>query len=349
MSSKQDLLMLINSMRKEELEPLKSDQFDYYCNPDNKDRYTYFIIPKKSGKAPRPIAAPVKELKIILRYLNRILQALYETNKYAMGFVPGRSVRTNAAQHVNKNYVFNIDLKNFFLSIEKSRIEKTFIKQYNLAPEIADIIASLCCIRVFFEKNPSEPRYILPQGAPTSPIITNIICQKLDYQLAYLAHRFNATYSRYADDITFSSMHNIYQEKSEFMIKLRKIIATHHFKINPDKTRLQKKGSRQCVTGIVVNTKLNVTRKYIREIRSILYIWEKYGYDIAHERFCNHYIKTKGHIKQTIPELEDVLTGKLLYLKMIKGQEDSTYQTLENTFIYLICLKLTRNSSLKIK
>lgn len=93
MSSKQDLLMLINSMRKEGLEPLKSDQFDYYCNPNNEERYTCFIIPKKSGKAPRPIAAPVKELKTILCYLNRILQALYKTNKYAMGFVLGRSVQ----------------------------------------------------------------------------------------------------------------------------------------------------------------------------------------------------------------------------------------------------------------
>ncbi len=331
-TSIQELLDFINDTRTPTSEPLKLEQLEFYCNPDNQNRYIYFDIPKKSGKTPRHIASPVKELKTILHYLNYILQTQYQPNEYTMGFVPFRSVCSNAELHINKNYVFNIDLKNFFSSIEKNRIRITLTKQLHLTPAMADIIANLCCIKIYSEENLPHSQYILPQGFPTSPILTNIICQELDDELAYLAQRFNATYSRYADDITFSSMHNIYQEKSEFITKLKKIIATQQFKINPDKTRLQKKGSRQIVTGVIVNTKPNVSRKYIREIRSILHIWESFGYDVACEKFRTHYVATKGYIKPYPPKLEEVLLGKLQYLKIIKGSQDSTYQTLQYRF-----------------
>lgn len=332
-TSIQELLDFINNTRTPTSEPLKLNQLEYYCNPNNtNNRYTYFLIPKKSGKKPRLIASPTQELKIILRYLNNILQTLYIPNKYAMGFIPSRNVHSNAVLHINKNYIFNIDLKNFFPSIKKDRIKKTLIKQLHFTPFLSEVIANLCCIKVCSREDYSKSLYILPQGAPSSPVITNIICQKLDHQLAYLACQFNATYSRYADDITFSSMHNIYQEKSEFRLKLQKIIKDQHFMINPEKTRLQKKGSRQIVTGVIVNTKPNISRKYIREIRSILYIWEAFGYKIAHEKFCHHYNITKGYIKSHTPKLEEVLLGKLQYLKTIKGAQDSTYQTLQYRF-----------------
>ena len=122
-------------------------------------------------------------------------------------------------------------------------------------------------------------RCVLPQGSPASPILTNIVCINLDRRLSGLARRFKLNYTRYSDDITFSSMHNVYQENGEFMTELRRIIADQQFSINEDKTRLQKRGSRQEVTGLVVSDRVNVVRGYARSIGSLLYIWKRYGHD----------------------------------------------------------------------
>jgi retron-type reverse transcriptase len=145
-----------------------------------------------------------------------------------------------------------------------------------------------------------------------------MICDTLDRRLAGLAKRFGLHYSRYADDITFSSMHYVYAKNGEFRKELIRIIKSQGFTINEEKTRLQKRGSRQEVTGIVVSErKLNVAKKYVREIRSLLYIWEKYGYSVAMSRFLPKYKLEKGHVKKGNPDLINVLEGKLLYLKMV--------------------------------
>ena len=177
--------------------------------------------------------------------------------------------------------------------------------------------------------------YVLPQGAPTSPIITNMICDKLDRRLAGLAKRFGLHYTRYADDITFSSMHNVYQKNSPFRKELERIITDQGFTMNDTKTRLQKKGSRQEVTGIIVSDKLNVTRKYVQDIRNILYMWDRYGYNVAYSKFFPKYKAEKGHVKKGDPDLINVIEGKLLYLKMVKGGEDTVYQRLYERFCKL--------------
>lgn len=184
-----------------------------------------------------------------------------------------------------------------------------------------------------------KPRFILPQGAPTSPILTNMICDTLDRRLAGLAKRFGLSYSRYADDITFSSMHNVYQEGGDFWKELERIVTSQGFRINADKTRLQKRGSRQEVTGIIVSEKLNVTQKYVRDIRNILYIWDRYGYDTAFNKFFPKYKAEKGHVKKGNPDMANVLDGKLMYLKMVKGEDDSVYLRLKTKFDTL-CHKL---------
>jgi hypothetical protein len=175
-------------------------------------------------------------------------------------------------------------------------------------------------------------RYVLPQGAPTSPIITNMICDNLDRRLAGVAKRFGLNYSRYADDITFSSMHNVYQENSVFRKEVWHIVEEQRFIVNDKKTRLQKKGSRHEVTGIIVSDKINVTRDYVRDIRNILYMWERYGYGVAFAKFFPKYKAEKGHVKKGNPDLINVIDGKLQYLKMIKGQEDSVWQRLYSRF-----------------
>ena len=141
-------------------------------------------------------------------------------------------------------------------------------------------------------------------------------------------------YTRYADDITFSSMHNVYQENGEFMTELQRIIADQHFSVNETKTRLQKRGSRQEVTGLVVSDRVNVVRGYARSIGSLLYIWKRYGHDSAYARFLQHYApKQAGH---KVPPMERVIEGKLLYLKMVKGEKDPVYQRLSSLFDKLV-------------
>ena len=163
-----------------------------------------------------------------------------------------------------------------------------------------------------------------------------MICDKLDHRLAGLAKRFHLNYTRYADDITFSSMHNVYREDGEFRKELRRIIEGQNFHVNEKKTRLQKRGSRQEVTGIILSDKLNVTKKYVRDLRNILYIWEHHGFDIANSRFLPKYKEEKGHVKKGQPNMANVISGKLMYLKMVKGNDDSVYQRLNMKFQELV-------------
>lgn len=233
------------------------------------------------------------------------------------------------------NYVFNLDLKDFFPSIEQARVWKRLqLEPFKFPVSIANIIAGMCCMKEIIQMadGGQTVRYVLPQGAPTSPIITNMICDNLDRRLAGVAKRFGLNYTRYADDITFSSMHNVYQENGVFRKEVWRIIEEQRFVVNDKKTRLQKKGSRHEVTGIIVSDKINVTRDYVRDIRNILYMWEKYGYGVAFAKFFPKYKAEKGHLKKGNPDLINVIDGKLQYLKMIKGQEDSVWQRLYSRF-----------------
>lgn len=337
LQDKEDLLQLLNEIVKDELGTenafsFSMKQLSYYSNPNNiRGRYRHFSIPKKSG-GKRNIAAPSKGLGHILYYVNILLKAIYQPSDYAMGFVEGRSVVDNAIRHIGQNYVFNTDIENFFPSIEQPRVWKRFqLKPFNFTKPIANILAGLCCIK---EKNDDGTvKYVVPQGAPTSPLITNAICDTLDRRLSGLARRFKLHYTRYADDITFSSMHNVYKKNGEFNTdfyrEMKRIIEGQNFKINDAKTRLQKVGERQEVTGLVVSDKVNVNAAYVAEIRNLLHIWEKYGYSEAYKRFYPKYIESKGHVKKGVPVLENVLYGKLQYLKMVKGYKDPVYAALQ--------------------
>ncbi len=344
-STQEDLLSLLNHIKLDEMRnlcldegkfyPFTMKQLKFYCNPSQPYRYRHFNIQKKSGGI-RQISAPVnKTFTMILQSVNEMFKAIYSPSDYAMGFVEKRSVVTNANVHKAKNYVFNIDLKDFFSSIEQFQVRKRLqLAPFNFPIAIADILAGLCTMR---EKRKDADgkdtyAYILPQGAPTSPIITNMICDVLDRRLAGIAKRFGLNYTRYADDITFSSNHYVYAKNREFRNELVRVIEGQGFRINEKKTRLQKHGSRQEVTGIIVSDKLNVTKKYVREIRSLLYIWEKYGYSDAYKRFYPKYKVEKGHVKKGHPELLNVLEGKLLYMKMVKGDSDSVFIRLNNKF-----------------
>jgi retron-type reverse transcriptase len=184
---------------------------------------------------------------------------------------------------------------------------------FGLKPEFAQIISNFCC----FESK-------LPQGAPTSPIITNIVSQRLDYKLVKLAKEYHCFYTRYADDITFSCDKNRFKE--EFLKKLEEIIKTEGFIINEKKSRIQNKVVRQVVTGITVNEKLNLPRSYVHKVRAAIHNWEKQGYDNANAKFASFYPQEKGFLRnKTIPPMESVLNGKILFYGMVRGKEDKIY------------------------
>ena len=350
LQSKEDLVKLLsdakNMLYGEECEPILLKSLTYFANPVIcKNRYQTFTIKKKSG-ADRTINAPVKGLKSILRSLNYVLQCMYEPHEVATGFVMDKSIVDNAKKHVGHHYVLNLDLKDFFHSFDRNRVKMGFISEpFNLRGDkepLAFLLASLCTHPFEIE---GEIKTVLPQGSPTSPTLTNILCKKLDRRLNGLANRFGATFTRYADDITFSSPHNIYN-KEEFNNELRRIIAADNLfrfkdkdktigpelKVNEKKTRLQKARYQQEVTGLIVNQKVNVRRRYVKQIRMWLYYWEKYGYEKAEQIFKRDYIADKGHVKNVNAHLVNVLDGKLEFLRMVKGTEDGTYQGLKGRF-----------------
>jgi RNA-directed DNA polymerase len=341
LQSKEDLVKLLsdakNMLYGEECKPVQLKSLTYYANPTLcKKRYQTFTIKKKTG-ADRTINAPVKGLKSILRSLNFVLQCVYEPHEAATGFVLEKSIVDNAKKHVGHHYVLNMDLKDFFHTFDRNRVKMGFIYEpFNLNGDkepLAFLLASLCTHP--FEID-GEEKTVLPQGSPTSPTLTNILCKKLDRRLTGLANRFGATYTRYADDITFSSPHNIYTDEA-FNKELKRIIEEdQNLVINPKKTRLQKAGYRQEATGLIVNDKVNVRRRYVKQIRMWLYYWEKYGYEKAEQIFKRDYIADKGHVKNINAHLVNVLDGKLEFFKMVKGAEDGTYKGLKERFDILV-------------
>ncbi|WP_299060120.1 reverse transcriptase domain-containing protein [uncultured Polaribacter sp.] len=365
MNSKEDFLHLLNFSKKiiykEKTIPFTITQLNFFISKDSKkfssDKKYYhtFEIKKKSG-AQRTIHAPCKGLLEFQKSLNIILHILHTPHEAATGFIPNKSIVDNAKKHVNKNYVYNIDLKDFFPSIDAARVwGRLTVAPFNLGTsdnrkQIANMIKTLCCHTMKVERLDIDTKNwfkkeasVLPQGAATSPTLTNAICERMDIKLTGLANRFNLDYSRYADDITFSSNHNTYKISSEkeevifekdttFDIELRRIIKDQNFHIKETKVRLQKRGYRQEVTGLVVNDKINIKRSYIKSLRHNFYLWERFGYDKAYGLFLKRYLKEKGYIKKGNPNMMMVLEGKLLYLKMVKGESDSTYLKLKERF-----------------
>lgn len=361
MNSKSDFLALLNYTKtliyKDETVSFTEKQLNFHINSTNKIQYATFEIRKKSGKH-RTIHAPSKGLKEFQKALNIIIQCVYKPHENAFGFTPNKSIVDNASKHVGKNYVYNIDLKDFFPSIDASRVwGRLKVKPFNLGTsenrkQIANMIKAICCSSMDVERfiDPDwekVKRSVLPQGAPTSPILTNAICERLDIKLTGLAKRFGLQYSRYADDITFSSMHNtyansegksegIYKKDSAFDKELRRIITNQNFHINEKKVRLQKRGYKQEVTGLIVNEKINTSRKYSKEIRQWLYFLESKSYEKAYELFLTKYMATKNGNLKGKPNMFLVIEGKLLYLKMIKGETNTTYLKLKSRFDKLV-------------
>ena len=343
-----DFLSLLNHILVEErgdrVSLFSQKQLLFFSNIScNKRLYKTFTIPKKSGGC-RQILAPERNLKEMQRCLNRILQAMYQAPSCANGFIPHRSIAHNASIHVGNKYVFNTDLKDFFTSITYDNVYKSLIiRPFEFPAIIARTIAGLCCTEINID---GQSQFALPQGAPTSPIVANIVCLPLDRKCAGLARRFSASYSRYADDITFSCDKNAFFPGSDFMLEFQRIIESQFFCINHTKDRVQNYAGRQEVTGVVVNKKVNVSKQYIRDLDNLLFIWERYGREMAKIKYCHHHPEARGR-QGFDKSFERIIIGRLNYLRMIRGKDDHLYQKLSSRLNSLLLSHTSKVKSLQ--
>lgn len=296
----------------------------------NYPSYISFKIPKKKGGA-RTIYAPKGQLKDIQKKLNYYLQAYYICVKpnESHGFVIhpksmhlSCNIVENAKMHVNKKYVLNIDLKDFFPSISAFRVKELFMSPlFDYSEQIATALALLTT----YEGN-------LPIGAPTSPVISNFICKQLDADLIDFATRNQLSYSRYADDLTFSSNSKI---EKETILGIRALIEQNKFKVNEKKFRLQTSNRKQTVTGITVNEKPNVDRKLLKKIRAMLFDWKKRGLLLAtyaHFPYSNYGKDIDKLQKQFINRL----SGNINFVGQVRGKNDSMYLRYKTQFTEII-------------
>lgn len=259
--------------------------------------YESFQVPKKTGGF-RDITAPKGKLKRLQSFIAELLSSCYSPDTCVKGFAKHESVVTNAVKHLHHNYILNIDIKDFFPSITQRMVRDSLIAK-GVGSEVARRISILC---TWYDSRTDDlPEEVLPQGTPTSPVLSNIVCHLMDQRLKGLAKRFGLVYSRYADDITFSSNHSVYSKDSEFWKELDRIIYQSGFTINEKKTRLLKQGSRQEVTGLTVGEKLNVSRKWLKNLRAAIFQMEMYG---CSKQECRR------------------IRGKLSYLKMVRGYDE---------------------------
>jgi RNA-directed DNA polymerase len=315
-----DSLLFINAKTLDKIAFSLSCQLSFLHRQVESPKYFQFKVSKKSGGF-REINAPNAELKYVQKNLTRKFNKLYETPDGVHGFVKGnllesRHIVSNAKLHIGKKWVWNLDIENFFSSITTQMVVNRLMD----AP---------------FNFNENKAKYIsllivhqrqLPMGSPCSPVISNLVCENLDAKInQWVANQnklhpeCNLVYSRYADDITFSTDLPILENQKEAVYC---ILNQFGFVVNKKKERIQSHKQSQWVTGVKINEKPNVDRSYIRNIRATL-----------------HQIRTKGlqeaatsyfHLNELANTMEidrflRILQGRISHVGFVKGKEDSAY------------------------
>lgn len=286
---------------------------------NRENQYSYYLIKKKKKGEYRRIIAPHKYIKYIQRWINSNILQKIALSQYATGFVKNKSILDNAKFHEKSSVVLNIDLSNFFETVNEKRVFGIF-KSLGYASNLAFDFAKICTATISdyqFEKLSEEEQVyfkdlkdfrlpILIQGAPTSPAISNLICRRLDFRFSRLANKHGANYSRYADDMTFSGEFDNLPKISV----IKEIIEDEGFVINWNKVKIHKKGQRQMVTGLLIDNKIRVPQKFKKEIYRHLFFCKKYG--------------AKSHFDRIAPDKgfrKEWLLGKIMYVKSIEPTE----------------------------
>ncbi len=284
----------------------------WHSEAPTRTHYVYFDIPKKSGGI-RSLAAPHQQLATAQHWILTSVLNLLPVHECAHGFVAQHSVLTNATRHVGSSVVINADLTDFFPTITFARVAGLF-RKVGYSPAVATILALICteCPRqpvrmadqTYFAA--SGPR-VLPQGACTSPAISNQIAHKLDRRMAAMALKLGWRYTRYADDLTWSTIGEPSPSVGYVLARIRHMVEDEGFRINHAKTRVQRRSQQQSVTGVVVNDRPSVSRETIRRVRSILHHAKQTG--LAAQNRDNH------------PHFESWLAGMIGWISMVNPQQ----------------------------
>jgi hypothetical protein len=268
--------------------------FAFHREVDTGTHYHRWEIPKRDG-GKRTITSPKKELKEAQRWVLANVVERLPVHGAAHGFVAGRSIVSNALAHQGADVVVKLDIQDFFPSVTWQRV-KGLLRKGGLPENTATLLALMSTeapreVMQFRGKTlyvTQGPR-ALPQGAPTSPGITNALCLRLDKRLSALARRLGFTYTRYADDLTFSwrkasvpkARRHLGPPVAVLCARVEEILKAEGFTPHPTKTRVQRKGSRQRVTGLVVNAApegtpgARVPREVVRQLRAAIHNREK--------------------------------------------------------------------------
>jgi RNA-directed DNA polymerase len=285
--------------------------------------YQKFEISKGKGKK-RVISAPDRRLKMLQTKIASSLAPIYRPRSPVHGFVDGRSVKTNATAHLRSKFVMNLDSEGFFSAITEGRVAG-LMNALGIDGRVAEILARICC-----------NEGVLPQGAPSSPIISNMICFRMDKQLQRIGKESRCIYTRYADDITFSSYQPLTLlfegppppagNFSPDLLKdrLRDAFRSNGFAINPQKVHYADKHSRRTVTGLKINEHVNVDRKFVRNIRAALFVVEKQGVAVAQKILKDKYGREAA--------LSLHLRGRISWVGHIKGPSDPIFRGLASRY-----------------
>nr|WP_236588095.1 reverse transcriptase family protein [Tumebacillus amylolyticus] len=285
---------------------------------EQRDRnYHRFLLEKRAGGF-REILTPKPLLKRIQRLIYVNILATVELDQSCLGFREGRSIKDNAQIHANQDAVMKVDLYRFFDTISEKRVYGMFKSlgyHTNLSVDFAKLTtlhpSEQYYLEIMNDKNLPDhypdPHFArLPQGAPTSPVISNIIARNLDFRLRKLAEKLGVNYSRYADDITFSGV----LTKLPKIHLINDIVRSEGFFINGSKISLRKKGTKQLVTGLTVSNGVHVPKKYKQETWRHLYYSKKYG--------AKDHLRRIG--KTGISGFEEWLLGRIHFIRSIEPE-----------------------------
>ncbi|SFP16135.1 reverse transcriptase domain-containing protein [Qipengyuania nanhaisediminis] len=284
--------------------------------------YHCFDVAKKSGK-PRLINAPDRRLKFLQRRIANLLDQLYRVRNPVHGYVQGKSVKSNATSHLKQRFILNLDIRDFFGSISERRVFGV-LHAIGVPRDAAETVARICCYSGH-----------LPQGGPASPVLSNMVCFRLDRALLKLAKDSKCIYTRYADDISLSSLRPLTAlfdgtlpttgrvDPELLSAALQAAFTSNGFALNPEKIHYADRHSRRVVTGLKVNEGLNVDRRFVRNIRAALYEVEKDAV-AAQARYAADFggkADISSHLK-----------GKIAWLGNVKGLADPVYRALALRF-----------------
>lgn len=245
---------------------------EYLFGVSNAPEYYYrsYSIPKKSG-GHRTITEPLPNLKAIQRWILENILDRVPVHRFAKGFVRKRSIRDNARYHQRQPLVLTVDIADFFGNVSATKVRRIFLG-LGYTPRVAMLLEGLCTLNG-----------ALPQGAPTSPALSNLASRSIDKRLAGFSRKLGIRYTRYADDLTFSGLF----DAGAVIAFVSRVVSENGFALNETKTRLMQRHRRQEVTGVVVNDKMQVPREVRRKVRQECYFIEKFGLEAHLHRLQN--------------------------------------------------------------